>query len=112
MICLSSASVLLPMKRRRWAPSVLYWMMAGLTIVDPTVPGWVTGLWIRQYFLRGLGPLIDHVQAKGMEFGLWVEPEMVNPDSDLYRAHPDWVLSAGSGLGMYLALAEISWYWI
>jgi alpha-galactosidase len=43
----------------------------------------------------GLGPLIDHVRAKGMEFGLWVEPEMVNPDSDLFRAHPDWILSAG-----------------
>ncbi len=41
----------------------------------------------------GLGPLIDHVHAKGMEFGLWVEPEMINPDSDLYRAHPDWVLT-------------------
>ena len=52
LICLSSASVLLPMKRRRWAPSVLYWTMAGLTIVDPTVPGWVTGLWIRLYFLK------------------------------------------------------------
>ena len=50
-------------------------------------------------FPQGLSPLIDHVQAKGMEFGLWVEPEMVNPDSDLYRAHPDWVLSAGVGLG-------------
>ncbi len=42
----------------------------------------------------GLGPLIAHVNALGMEFGLWVEPEMVNPDSDLYRAHPDWVLQA------------------
>jgi alpha-galactosidase len=42
----------------------------------------------------GLKPLIDHVRALGMEFGLWVEPEMVNLDSDLYRAHPDWVLSA------------------
>lgn len=41
---------------------------------------------------HGLKPLIEHVQALGMEFGLWVEPEMVNPDSDLYRAHPDWVL--------------------
>lgn len=41
---------------------------------------------------HGLKPLIDHVCALGMEFGLWVEPEMVNPDSDLYRAHPDWVL--------------------
>ena len=28
-----------------------------------------------------------------MEFGIWVEPEMVNPDSDLYRAHPDWALA-------------------
>ncbi|MGB1868719.1 MAG: alpha-galactosidase [Porticoccaceae bacterium] len=45
-------------------------------------------------FPDGLGPLIDHVKEQGMEFGLWIEPEMVNPDSDLYRAHPDWVLSA------------------
>jgi len=45
-------------------------------------------------FPQGLGPLIDYVQAKHMEFGLWVEPEMVNPDSDLYRVHPDWVLNA------------------
>lgn len=42
----------------------------------------------------GLSPLISHVRGLGMEFGLWVEPEMVNPDSNLYRAHPDWVLSA------------------
>ncbi|MFZ1389802.1 MAG: alpha-galactosidase [Thiolinea sp.] len=41
---------------------------------------------------QGLQPLIDHVQQAGMSFGLWVEPEMVNADSDLYRAHPDWVL--------------------
>ncbi|WP_041685038.1 alpha-galactosidase [Erythrobacter litoralis] len=40
----------------------------------------------------GLKPLADHVRSLGMEFGLWFEPEMVNPDSDLYRAHPDWVL--------------------
>lgn len=43
---------------------------------------------------RGLVPLAEMVQALGMEFGLWVEPEMVNPDSDLYRAHPDWALHA------------------
>ena len=42
----------------------------------------------------GLAPLIDHVRRLGMEFGLWVEPEMVSPDSDLHRAHPDWVLQA------------------
>ena len=41
---------------------------------------------------KGLGPLVDHVTGLGMEFGLWFEPEMVNPDSDLFRAHPDWVL--------------------
>lgn len=41
---------------------------------------------------KGLGPLVDHVTGLGMEMGLWFEPEMVNPDSDLYRAHPDWVL--------------------
>lgn len=40
----------------------------------------------------GLTPLIDHVRALGMEFGLWFEPEMVNPESDLYRAHPNWIL--------------------
>ena len=41
---------------------------------------------------NGLKPLTDRVLAAGMEFGLWVEPEMVNPASDLFRAHPDWVL--------------------
>jgi len=43
----------------------------------------------------GLGYLIDAVKQHGMEFGLWFEPEMVNPDSDLYRAHPDWILQVG-----------------
>jgi alpha-galactosidase len=42
-------------------------------------------------FPRGLNPLIARVNALGMRFGLWVEPEMVNTDSDLYRTHPDWV---------------------
>jgi len=45
----------------------------------------------RAKFPRGLTPLIERVGALRMRFGLWVEPEMVNPDSDLYRAHPDWV---------------------
>jgi alpha-galactosidase len=44
-------------------------------------------------FPNGLKPLIDKVHSLGMDFGLWVEPEMVNPDSDLYRQHPDWVLN-------------------
>lgn len=46
----------------------------------------------RTRFPDGLSPFIAHVQKLGMEFGLWIEPEMVNPDSDLYRAHPDWVV--------------------
>lgn len=44
---------------------------------------------------HGLAPLIDHVHALGMEFGLWFEPEMVNPDSDVARAHPEWIMAAG-----------------
>ena len=44
-------------------------------------------------FPNGLQPLIDKVKSLGLDFGLWVEPEMVNPDSDLYRQHPDWVLN-------------------
>lgn len=43
-------------------------------------------------FPNGLQPLINKVNDLGMDFGLWVEPEMVNPDSDLYRSHPDWIL--------------------
>jgi alpha-galactosidase len=46
----------------------------------------------RDVYPDGLTPLIQHVTALGIEFGLWFEPEMVNPDSELYRAHPDWVL--------------------
>ncbi len=43
-----------------------------------------------QKFPHGLKPVIDKVHSLGMDFGIWVEPEMVNPDSDLYRKHPDW----------------------
>jgi len=54
-------------------------------VVDPDVwPG-------------GLHPFSDRVRAHGMQVGLWVEPEMVNVDSDVVRAHPDWVLGPGPG---------------
>ena len=43
----------------------------------------------------GLHPLVDRVHELGMQFGLWFEPEMVNLDSDLARAHPDWVMATG-----------------
>ena len=44
---------------------------------------------------EGLGPLIEKVHASGMEFGLWFEGEMLNPDSDVYRNHPDWIFKVG-----------------
>jgi alpha-galactosidase len=52
------------------------------------------GDWVvnRQKFPNGLQPLIKYVNGLGMDFGLWFEPEMVNPNSDLYRAHPDWAM--------------------
>ncbi|WP_324607927.1 alpha-galactosidase [Streptomyces rimosus] len=50
--------------------------------VDPTV------------WPDGLHPLVARVRSLSMQVGLWVEPEMVNPDSDLARAHPDWLLAA------------------
>ncbi len=40
----------------------------------------------------GLKSLVDRVNALGLKFGIWFEPEMISPDSDLYRAHPDWCL--------------------
>jgi alpha-galactosidase len=45
----------------------------------------------KEKFPNGLNELIHKVHELGMEFGIWVEPESVNPDSDLYRQYPDWV---------------------
>jgi alpha-galactosidase len=52
------------------------------------------GDWVvsREVYPNGLTPLIDHVRSRGMDFGIWIEPEMVNRDSDVLRAHPEWVL--------------------
>lgn len=51
--------------------------------------------WVdRSVWPDGLKPLADAIHDHGMQFGLWFEPEMVNPDSDLYREHPDWVLQS------------------
>lgn len=46
---------------------------------------------------NGLRPLIEHVRELGMQFGLWIEPEMVNLDSDVARAHPEWIMQPGGG---------------
>ncbi len=62
-------------------------------------------------FPQGLTPLIEQVNQLGMEFGLWVEPEMVNPDSELYRAHPDWVYhfpSRESSLSRYQLILNLA----
>lgn len=52
------------------------------------------GDWIADpdIFPAGLKPLADHVRGLGLDFGLWVEPEMVSPTSDLYRHYPDWCI--------------------
>jgi len=52
------------------------------------------GDWVvdRRVWPDGLGPLAHRVHERGMQFGLWFEPEMVSLDSDLARAHPDWLL--------------------
>lgn len=52
------------------------------------------GDWVvnREKLPDGLRGLADHVNNMGLEFGLWFEPEMVSPDSDLYRNHPDWCI--------------------
>ena len=43
-------------------------------------------------FPDGLAAFVQKIKAEGIKFGIWVEPEMVNPDSELYRAHPEWAL--------------------
>ena len=52
------------------------------------------GDWVvsKDVWPEGLQPIIKYINDKGIEFGLWFEGEMVNADSDLYRAHPDWIL--------------------
>lgn len=59
----------------------------------------------RRKWPDGLGPLIDTIHGLGMTFGIWVEPEMINADSDLYRAHSDWILGRRDqilGRGQYV----------
>lgn len=53
-----------------------------------------------QVWPNGLGPLADHVHQRGMQFGLWFEPEMINLDSETARSHPDWVLQTPHGPGL------------
>ena len=65
---------------------------------------------------NGLGGLVDHVKKLGMEFGIWFEPEMINPDSDVYRQNPHWVLGdknqplMRNQLVINIALSEVQEY--
>jgi alpha-galactosidase len=71
-----------------------------------------------QKFPSGLGELSEYVQELGMDFGIWVEPESVNPDSDLYRIHPEWVyniqgvtpMTARNQLVLNLSLEPVQLY--
>lgn len=65
---------------------------AGRRSDDAGLGDWVVDT---EVWPQGLRPLVDRVRELGMQFGLWFEPEMVNPDSDLARAHPEWILQAG-----------------
>ncbi len=56
---------------------------------DAGLGDWVAA---KELLPEGISGLSGKVEALGMKFGLWIEPEMVNPDSDLYREHPDWCL--------------------
>jgi len=49
----------------------------------------------KRKFPKGLKPVIDACHENGMDFGIWVEPEMISADSELYRAHPDWAIHCG-----------------
>jgi alpha-galactosidase len=46
----------------------------------------------RQRLPQGLGPLAGEANKRGLQFGIWIEPEMVNPQSELFEKHPDWVI--------------------
>jgi len=78
------------------------------------------GDWIvdKSVYPDGLHPIVSAVRAAKMQFGLWFEPEMVNPDSDLFRTHPDWVCHllshqtplARNQLVLNLALSDVRNY--
>ena len=61
------------------------------------------GDWVanRERLPRGIKGIADRIEEMGMKFGLWFEPEMVNKDSDLYRAHPDWILQTPQRLSCH-----------
>lgn len=70
------------------------------------------GDWVvnEEKLVGGLPYLVEEVNKLGMKFGIWFEPEMVNPDSDLYRAHPDWAIGA-AGRPLTLSRSQLVLDW-
>ena len=69
------------------------------------------GDWIvdDQKYPEGMHPLVNHIHSIGMTFGLWFEPEMVSPDSDLFRSHPEWIMGdENQALGRGQLVLDIS----
>ena len=56
---------------------------------DSSLGDWVVN---EEKIKGGLKNLVDKVNEIGLEFGIWFEPEMISPDSDLYREHPEWAI--------------------
>ena len=67
-------------------------MTAGSAGGTRTTARWATGWSTRRKLPNGLEGLVERITALGIDFGIWIEPEMVNADSDLFRAHPDWAI--------------------
>ena len=65
-----------------------------LTNIQETVmmQVWEIGTLNKKKLPDGIGYLVKQAEAKGIKFGIWVEPEMVNPKSELYEKHPDWII--------------------
>ena len=65
---------------------------------DSSLGDWVVN---RKKLPNGLKPLIERCKSVGVKFGIWIEPEMISENSDLYRAHPDWAIAAPHGEKSY-----------
>src|SRR5215207_563803 len=88
----------LPNALRRLALSATCWMTAGLGPAEMIMPDSATGLSPLRSGRMDCIPLVDKVTGLGMEFGLWFEPEMINLDSAIASAHPEWIMATGDRL--------------
>lgn len=86
----------------------LWWMTAGLADETMTLLRWETGCRIQKTARRLIAPS-KKITDLGLAFGIWVEPEMVSVDSDLYRKHPDWTIEIP---GNHMQRDETREFWI